>query len=169
MKVTGDTVPIVELVTVIKNSIKRAGVSDTSPDTDLRVATVRLNLKVIASSTVGGGLDIRVPVIGMQLRLGAKVTRQDTHTLDISLRPPHETPDKELRDGEVEDALVDAIETIREVVTNAAEGDDPWVLEAGSVDISFVVTETGSLSLGVDGELTDAITHTLRLGLIAKP
>lgn len=169
MKVTGDTVPVTELITAVKNSVKRAGVSRASPASGLRVATVQLILRVIASETTGGGLDIRVPVVGMQLRLGAKVTRQDTHALNITLRPPAVDPRHELRSGSVEDALVDAINTIRTVVASAAEGEDPWELDAGTVDISFVITQLGTLSLGVDGELTNELSHTLRLGLVAGP
>ena len=29
----------------------------------------------------------------------------------------------------------------------------------------FAITETGTISLGVDGELANELTHTLRLGL----
>jgi len=169
MKVTGDTIPVTELITAVKNSVKRAGVSRTASATGLRVATVQLILRVVASETTGGGLDIRVPVVGMRLRLSGKITRQDTHALDITLRPPAQDPGHELRSGSVEDALVDAINTIRALVASAAEGDDPWGLDAGTVDISFVVTRAGTLSLGIDGELSHEISHTLRLGLVAGP
>ena len=60
---------------------------------------------------------------------------------------------------------MNAIATIRDVMTQAAEGDDPWVLSAGTIDISFAITQTGTISLGVDGELADELTHTLRLVL----
>ena len=46
-----------------------------------------------------------------------------------------------------------------------AEGEDPWVLLASTIDISFAITQTGTISLGVDGELSDEVTQTLRLGL----
>lgn len=165
MKVTGNGVPVDELIRVIKTSVKRSGVS---PAADLQVASVQLILKVIATSTLGGGLNFRVPVLGMQLSVGGKITRQDTHTLDLTLTPPAQPSGHELRDGEVEDAIVDAITTIRAVITSATEGDNPWVLSVGTVDISFVVTEIGTISLGVEGELANEITHTLRLGLTAN-
>jgi hypothetical protein len=57
------------------------------------------------------------------------------------------------------------IATIRDVMTMAAEGDDPWILSAGTIDISFAIIQTGTMTLGVNGELTDELTHTLRLGL----
>lgn len=165
VKVAGDGVPVDELIRVIKASVKRAGVSSAA---DLQIASVQLILKVIAASTVGGGLNFRVPVLGMQLSVGGKITQQDTHTLDITLVPPAQPSSHELRDGDVEDAIVDAITTIRAVITSAAQGDDPWVLSTGTVDISFVVTETGTISLGVEGELAKEVTNTLRLGLTAS-
>jgi hypothetical protein len=55
------------------------------------------------------------------------------------------------------------------VVTEAAAGDDPWVLSASTIDIRFAVTETGTISLGVDGELANEVTQTLRLGLAPSP
>lgn len=165
MKVTDEGVPVGTLISVVKDSIKRAGVSRASQARDLQVASVKLILDVVASKTAGGGLDFCVPFIGMKLRLGAKVTKKDTHTIDITLVPPKETASRQVRGGEVEDVLVNAIATIRDVMTQAAEGDDPWVLSAGTIDICFAITQTGTISLGVDGELADELTHTLRLGL----
>lgn len=162
MKVTDEGVPINSLVSVVKESIKQAGVSRTSQTRDLQVASVQLILDVVASKTVGGRLDFRVPFIGMKLSLGAKVTNKDTHTIDITLVPPEERP---TRGGDVSEVLVSAIVTIRDVMTQAAAGDDPWALSAGIIDISFAVTQTGTISLGADGELANELTNTLRLTL----
>lgn len=169
MKVTDDGVPVDTLIGVIKDSIKRAGVSRTSETRDLQVASVNLILNVVASKTAGGRVDFCVPFIGMKLRVGAKVTKKDTHTIDITLVPPKDRDTRQVRGGEVQDVLVNAISTIRDVMTKAAEGDDPWLLSAGTIDISFAVTQTGTISLGVDGELANEITHTLRLGLAPAP
>jgi hypothetical protein len=158
-------VPVGTLIAVIKESVRRAGVSSASGARDLRVASVQLILEVVASRTAGGGLSFRVPVIGTEVRVGGKVTKQDTHTIDITLVPPDRPPTRAVRGGDVEEALVDAVATIRETMASAARGDDPWVLAAGSVDISFAVTKTGTISLGAEGELTNEVTHSLRLGL----
>jgi hypothetical protein len=169
VKVTDEGVPVDTLIGVVKDSVKQAGVSRTSTSTDLQVASVQLILEVVASKTAGGGVDFRVPVIGMKLSLGAKVTKKDTHTIDITLVPPEEQAARQVRGGDVEEALVNAIATIRDVMTKAAEGDDPWLLSAGTVDISFAITQTGTISLGVNGELANELTHTLRLGLAPGP
>ena len=45
------------------------------------------------------------------------------------------------------------------------QGDDPWALSESTIDISFAITQTGCISLGVDGELSNELTNTLRLRL----
>ena len=165
MKVTDAGVPVEALIDTVKEAVKRAGVSRSSSQQDLRVESVQLVLHALASKTAGGGLDFRIPFIGMRLRAGAKVTDQDTQTINMTLKPPDQ-PTRKVRGGNVEDALVDAIVTIRTAMTHAAAGDDPWVLSAGAVDISFGVTRTGSISLGAEGELANEVTHTLRLCLM---
>ena len=169
MKVTDEGIPVTTLISVIKNSIIRAGVSRTSQNRDLQVASVQLILEVVANKTVGGGLDFRVPFIGMKLKVGAEVTKKDTHTINIVLVPPEERTTRQVRGEEVEDVLVKAIATIREVITSAAEGDDPWILSTGTIDLSFAITQTGTISIGIDGELTEGLTHTLRLKLAPIP
>lgn len=166
MKITDEGVPVNTLISAVKDSVRRAGLSRTSKARDLKVASVQLILDVVASKTVGGGLDFRVPFIGMKLSLGGKVTKKDTHKIDITLVPPENRDTRQVRSGEVEDALVNAIATIRDVMTKAAEGDDPWVLSAGSVDISFAITQTGTITLGANGELANELAHTLRLRLV---
>lgn len=169
MNITDQGVPVDTLINVVKDSIRRAGVSRTSQATDLQVASVQLILEVVASTTAGGGVDFCVPFIGMKLSLGAKITQKDTHTIDITLVPPEERATRQVRGGDVEQALVNAIATIRDVMTKAAEGDDPWLLSASTIDISFAITQTGTICLGVNGELTNELTHTLRLGLAPGP
>ena len=51
MKVTDEGVPVEALISVVKDSIKRAGISRTSQDRDLRVASVQLILDVVTAKT----------------------------------------------------------------------------------------------------------------------
>ena len=68
-----------------------------------------------------------------------------------------------------EEVLVNANATIRDVMTKATAGDDLWVLSTSTIDISFAITQTGTISLGANGELANELTHTLRLGLAQGP
>lgn len=165
MKVTASGIPVQELITAVKDAVKRAGVSSSSSSSDMRVESVQLMLKALASKSAGGALDIRIPFIGMKLRAGTKITNQDTHTIDITLKPP-DKPTRKVRASNVEDALVDAIVTIRTAVEQAAAGDDPWDLSTGTIDITFGVTKAGTLSVGADGELSNEVAQTLRLRLV---
>jgi Trypsin-co-occurring domain 2 len=166
MHVTEDGVPIEELIDTIKQAIKTASVSSTDLDRDLQVCSVQLTLNAVAIRSLGGGLDFRIPFIGMPVKLGSKITKQDTHAIDISLIPPDLKGRPELRDSDIESVFVDAITTIRTAVASAATGDDPFILTQSSVNISFAITAEGTISLGVDGGLSNELTHTLTLGLV---
>lgn len=158
-------VPVDELVTAVKRAIKLANVSNTDVDRDLQVASVFLKLHTIAAFTAGGGLDFRIPVLGMKLKIGGHVSRQETHILEMTLIPEESATRHEVRDSDVEATLVQAIETMRAVMVRAADGDDPFVLQDSSVELTFAVSEDGTISFGAEGDLRDEITHTMRLSL----
>jgi len=61
---------------------------------------------------------------------------------------------------------VGAIETIRTAVASAASGDDPFILNDSTITISFAITTEGTISIGIDGSLSDEVTHTLSLALV---
>lgn len=165
MRVSSDGVAIDDLVAAVKNAIIAAGISSADADRDLRVASIQLTLQVVAAVGAGGGLDFRVPFIGMQLKIGGSVTRLDTQTIDIALVPPDLGKRHEIRDQPIETMLVDAIETIRRVISRASGGEDPFVLKSGTVDLRFAITKEGSITLGVNGELKNEVAQTLRISL----
>ena len=155
-----------EVVGAVKNAIKLAGISGDRRGRDLRVdfdpADPATRWRPL---TAGGGVDFRVPFLGMKLSVGGAVTRRDTHTVDIVLVPPGSHGAARYRDGDVETVLLDAIETIRAVMARAVGGDDPFLLGGSTVELSFAVTKDGSITLGFNGEFKDEVTHTLRIGI----
>lgn len=112
-------------------------------------------------------MEFRVPFLGMKLSMGGSVTRRDTHTIDITLVPPD--LQHEVRDSAVETAFLDAIETIRAVMTRARSGDDPFLLKGGTVELCFAVTKAGSITLGFNGEFSNEVSHTLRISVEPPP
>jgi hypothetical protein len=167
MEVTDTGIAIDEVVGAVKNAIKVASISDTDTDRDLRVTSLQLVLNAVATMVLGGGMDFRLPFLGMKFSVGSAVTRHDTHTIDITLVPPD--LQYEVRDVAVETVLLDAMETIRTVVASAVAGDDPFLLKAATVELCFAVTKNGSITLGFNGEFRDEITHTLRIGVELPP
>jgi hypothetical protein len=166
MKVTEDGVSVQDVIAAVKLAIKEANVSATDEGRDLRVGSVRLVLHALATRAVGGGLSFTVPFIGMPVRLGTKVTKSDTHEIEINLIPPGQEAGHEVREAPLDLALVDAIETVRAVVASTADGDDPFALNDAKITLSFALTADGDISIGVDGSMTDEVTHTLVLALI---
>jgi hypothetical protein len=166
VKVTEDGVPVQDVITAVKLAIKEANVSATDEGRDLRVDSVKLILHALAIRTVGGSLNFTVPFIGMPVRLGTKVTKRDTHEIEINLVPPGRQAREEVREASLDLALVDAIETVRAVVTSTSDGDDPFALNDAKINLSFAVTAEGDVSIGIDGSISDQVTHILILGLV---
>lgn len=167
MNVSEDGIPVPDIIDAVKRAIKAASVSATDQGRDMLVASVGLTLHAIATRSAGGGLNFRVPFIGMEVQFGAKVTTRDTHQIEISLTPPWEQfPAEAVREGGLDDVLTEAIETIRAAVASAATGDDPFELGSATITLSFAVTAEGTISIGVNGSLSNELTHTLTLALV---
>jgi hypothetical protein len=124
-------------------------------------------LNALATWTAGVKLDFKLPFVGMRLRLGSSITRKDIQVVDVTLVPPDLASAVEVRDGDVDQVLVEAIETVTAVVAKAAGGDDPFVLKESTVEFTFAITESGTISFGIEGEDSDTITHTLQIKLSA--
>jgi hypothetical protein len=103
----------------------------------------------------------------MPVRLGTKVTKSDTHEIEINLAPPDHEAGHEIREASLERALVDAIETIRAVVASTASGDDPFTLNDAKITLSFAITADGEISIGIDESMTNEVKNTLILSLIS--
>ena len=166
MKVTQAGVPVEDVITAVKLAIKEASVSTTDQDRDLRGNSVKLVLHALATRAVGGRLNFTIPFIGMPVRMGTKVTKSDTHEIEINLIAPGQKDGHEIREASLDLALVDAIETVRTVVISTADGDDPFTLNDAKITLSFAVTADGDISIGIDGSMTDEVTHTLVISLI---
>lgn len=164
MDVDGGTVPVAELVAAVKVAVREANISDDNLDRDVHVATMGLTLHAMAIVKAGGGLDFRIPVIGWKVKFGAHHTAQRTHTIEIGFIP-RDAKRFEVRGGQVEQSLLDAISTIRAAIAVAGAGDDPFELDTATITLMFAVTDQGSISVGAEGELTDEFAHTLTLGL----
>jgi hypothetical protein len=164
--VTEDGVPVQDVITAVKLAIKEANLSATDKDRDLVVSSFKLILHALATRTVGGSISFTVPFIGMPVRFGTKVTKSDTHEIEINLIPPEQEPRAEVREALLDLGLVDSIATVRAVLAAAADGDDPFILSDAKITLSFAITAEGDISIGIDDSISDQVTHSLSLALI---
>lgn len=165
MSTDNDSMPVEELIASVQNAVAQAGLSRTVKGRDLQVRSAQLTLRVVAAKAGGAGVSFRVPFIGMKLSGGVSVSRHNTHTINIALRPSGAPSGRAVRADPIQQALADAIATIRAAMASAAKGTDPWTLSSGTIDLEFAVTRTGRISLGAEGELSNEMSHTLRLSL----
>ncbi len=165
MHLDDDGLAVEDLVTAVRRAAARASIAEADAGRDMRITGLELTLHVLAKRDHGARLEFRIPVLGLPITLGAKVTTQDTHKIKISLTPAA-VPAHEVRGGdEVEDTLVQAIETVRAVVARGLGDQDAFTHQSSEVELTFAVTGTGAIALLGTADLTDEITHTLKLTL----
>lgn len=161
MRATRDGVTLEELIAAVKSAIRMAGISRVDHARDLRIVSARLTLNAVATVSTGGKLQFTVPFLGT-FGVGSSVKSQVTHVIDIALTPVDSADTHEIS-GSVEDVLVDALVSIREIMRSAADGADPFELEESSVELSFAVTEDGSITLGFDVGAQHEVFHKLKV------
>jgi hypothetical protein len=154
-----------EVIGEVKDALIEAGVTGANHVAGLRVASIRLILKVVATQAAGGRVNFHVPFIGTEFAVGASRRQENTHSIDITLAPPGQTESPGVRSGSFQGVLVEAVGRVRQTIASAADGKDPWYLTDATVDISFGVTKEGTISVGAEGSLTSETTNTLRLTL----
>jgi hypothetical protein len=159
-----DGLPIEDLVTAVRRAAARAAIADADTGRDMRITALELTLHVVAKREAGAKLEFRIPVLGMPVSFGTRLTTRHTHQIKITLEPPERV--FEVRGGDdVEDTLVQAIETVRAVVARGLGDRDAFRLRSSEVELTFAVTGTGTIALVGTADLTDEVTHTLKLTL----
>jgi hypothetical protein len=158
MRLDNDGLAVEDLVTAVRRAAAVAGTGE-----DLVITGLELTLHAVAKREYGSKLEFRIPVIGMPVSFGSRVSRQDTHRIKVNLAPAAVV--HEVRGGEVEESLVQAISTIRAVVAAGAAGPDAFEHRSSEVELSFAVTDSGSIALVGTADLAGEVTHTLKLAL----
>jgi hypothetical protein len=164
VRLDDDGLAVEDLVTAVRRAAAQAAISDADAGRDMRITALDLTLHALARRDLGARLEFRIPVLGMPVSFGAKLTTRDTHQIRISLVPAAYS--HEVRGGaEVEETLVQAIETIRAVVARGVGDGDAFEHRSSEVELSFAVTQDGSIALVGTADLTGEVTHTLKLTL----
>lgn len=164
MEVASDSVAIRNLVDVIKSSICEVQGAAEPRSGELVAASAELTLHVMMDTTVGGKVDLRVPVIGAHLRIGGRRARHRMHTVNVTLVPEHYGRSRHDH-GAGDPELVMALSAIRDLMDSTGTGGHSWSVAGGTVQVSFAVTDEGSISVGLNSERSDEHVHTLQLEL----
>lgn len=158
-----DTVDVEQVIQQVKRAIVDANLS--KPHGDLIVTRVGLQLSVVRKR--GGGIDAtwQVPVINKDV--GGEWERKWTssNTIDIALKPPDIAGAAQGLMPDISSELAVAIALIRSTVKAGAEGQPPFELGEGTVELIFGVSSDGSITLLGKGEAGKATSSTLKLSL----
>jgi hypothetical protein len=168
VEVSSESVAIRNLVEVIKASICEVQGAEEPRHGELVVSAAELNLHVMMDTTVGGKVEVRVPVIGARLRIGGRRIRHRMHTVHVMLVPEHYGRARHDH-GPGDDELVSALHAVKDLMDPTSAGGHSWSVAGGTVQVSFAVTEEGSISVGLNSDHSDEHVHSLQLELQPAP
>jgi hypothetical protein len=87
----------------------------------------------------------------------------------LTLRPVAQIEAFDVGTPDVELKLATAILDLRDAVKAAAASAPRFELESAQIELRFVVTRDGHITLIARGERSEAVTHTLRLHIAGRP
>lgn len=132
------------------------------------IARVELTIQTVAERSAGGEVTLQVPILG---ELGGGSSRGSNHSqaVSLTLRPVEQIEAFDVGTADVELRLATAILDLRDVVKAAAASAPRFELESAQIELRFVVTREGHITLIASGERSDEVTHTLRLHIAGPP
>lgn len=128
----------------------------------ITITEADLTLEAVLTKDVGG--DFKFKIFGHDLGGGTKLTKADTQTIEVKLKP-RAADAMAFGDDEIATKLLAAMRAIRDGVSHAASDEPRFVLEEGSVELNFEVDKDGNLDFIVAGERKSANTQTVKLTL----
>ncbi|WP_042425411.1 trypco2 family protein [Streptacidiphilus anmyonensis] len=164
MEVSSESVTVRSLVDTVQASICQVQGAEKPRPGALVVTSAEVELHVVMDAALGGGLDVRVPVIGAHLRIGGRRVRHRMHTVRVALLPGSGASGG-LAHGAGDEELVLALRAVRDLMDPNPQAAHAWSVSDGTVQVSFAVTEQGSISVGLDSDRSDEHVHSLRLEL----
>lgn len=157
-----------EVISQVKEAVRRANVVGRD-GTSIAISKLDLTLQVVKDLSGGISGNWTVPVVGVGVGVQAKIDRAATSTIKLQLVPPSPVQGSVQALGtkvNVADDLVDAIEVIKAGVLAGATDEPRFDMATGSVELSFVVTVRGGISIIALAERSEATSHGLTLTLI---
>jgi hypothetical protein len=166
-EVEGQAIPVegADPSEVISQVERALAAADAKRPGGLGLGFESVDLALATALSREGGVDLKftVPFVEWEAGLGGKVGKESTTVIAVSLEP---APSADVAVEGIEGPLTDAILATADTVTRLKETSPHLALKGASVELEFVYSRTGSVSLLVaSGAQTNVTTHTLTLNL----
>ncbi len=158
---------IEKVITGVKRAVKAAQQSSTEGQV-VEVEKLELTLKGLMQKSVGGELNIRIPILDTALGTKAEITNQEFQTIKLTLVPIKKTTRSGFTPEKFERELVEAIKNIQEGIKNASSVEPRFELQDASIELNFVVNNKGEIALLMKGSAQSEATQTVKLSLRPK-
>jgi hypothetical protein len=151
-----------KLVGQIKKAILLVEHDPPDGSAKLKITAVDLTVSAVATRTAEGNL--KLSVFGHDFGADAKLTKEDTQTIELSLVPDGYEP-AEFDTEDVPEQLADAIRALRASVADASGGVASFGLKTSSIELNLKVDADDSIDFVIGGEAERTNVQTLKLTL----
>jgi len=152
------------IISKVKKAIRE--VERRSYRSELGVKIEKLDLKLKAYNNKEGGVELKLPIVDTALGLEGNISKEETQTIELTLVPVENV--RLFGDEEIEDNLVDLIMGIEQGIKNAIVEAPRFKLQSASVELNFIVSSGGKISVVAKGGMKSETTHNLKLYLVGS-
>ena len=153
-------IPVENVIKQVKLAIRQF-LRESGPEDEIELKSVDLTLNVVTTLTAEMKPKFTIPLINLDVGTRLAWVRENTQEIVISLKPEAvgEAPE-----ADIVSQLLEGLRLVRSVARVAGPDEPQLILNQGSVELKFAITETGSIELLIfGGEGSRAITHTLKV------
>ena len=167
MSANADTIELQTEIDALVGQVKKAVLlveHDPAPpgSPKVTISAVDLTVNAVVTKIVEG--KPKFSLFGHDFGADVKLTKEDTQTIQLSLKPTPSAVDVEDFD-DVPEHLADAIRAIRAGVADAAGGVASFDLKESSVELNLKVDKDGSIDFIIGGEAEKTNVQTVKLTL----
>ncbi|MEZ4632166.1 MAG: trypco2 family protein [Deinococcales bacterium] len=134
----------------------------------LALEKVDLSLKTLVEKQAGAGLKFSVPLIDMSLEAGGDIREEQLQTISLSFVPEETTRTSRGHESfNIQEQLGEGIDAIAELFELATLSEPRWSMATSSIELSFILTKDGKISLIAKAGAKKSFGHSLKLHLKA--
>lgn len=159
-RATFEGIPVEDVIRQLKVAIRQF-IAESTPQDVIQLKSVDLTLNVVTTLSADMKPKFTIPFINLEIGSTLMWVRENTQEIVISLKP--EAPG-ELLEADIVSPLLEGLRLIRSVARVAGPEEPQLILDQGSIELKFAITDTGSIELLIfSGEASDVLTHTLKV------
>ncbi|MEM6429984.1 MAG: trypco2 family protein [Deinococcota bacterium] len=138
----------------------------------INLEKIDLELNTVIKKGAGINLELAIPLVNFEVGANSEAGEEKTQTLRLSLVPSkkdlNRNTNESIRDISIQDELTNGIRAIAELIDFIAAGRLGLTMESSSVNLAFVFTTEGKISVLTRVLTEKEVSHSITLYFESK-